>query len=80
MIALEVEDSILIDRLLERGKTSGRVDDSNKEIISNRISEYYKKTAILKEFYDSKKRYFGVNGEGNIEEITNRLSSVINSL
>ena len=80
MIALEVEDSILIDRLLERGKTSGRVDDSNKEIIINRISEYYKKTAILKEFYDSKKRYFGVNGEGNIEEITNRLSSVINSL
>jgi adenylate kinase len=51
MIALEVDDEVLISRLLERGKTSGRVDDSNKDIIQNRISEYYKKTAILKNFY-----------------------------
>jgi len=80
MIALEVDDEILISRLLERGKTSGRVDDSTKNIIQNRISEYYKKTAILKNFYMKKNRYFGVNGEGNVKVITERLSSVIESL
>jgi adenylate kinase len=80
MIALEVDDEVLISRLLERGKTSGRVDDSNKDIIQNRISEYYKKTAILKNFYLKKNRYFGVNGEGGIKIITERLSNVIESL
>jgi len=80
MIALEVDDKVLVDRLLERGKTSGRVDDSNEEIIQNRISEYYKKTAILKDFYIKRNRYFGVDGQGSIEHITKRLSSVIESL
>lgn len=80
MIALEVDDKVLISRLLERGKTSGRIDDSNEVIIQNRISEYYKKTAILKGFYLKKNRYFGVDGQGSIEHITDRLSSVIESL
>ena len=80
VIALEVDDKVLISRLLERGKTSGRIDDSNEVIIQNRISEYYKKTAILKGFYLKKNRYFGVDGQGSIEHITDRLSSVIESL
>ena len=53
MIALEVADKDLIERLLERGKKSGRADDSNKSI-ENRIKEYYSKTAILKTFYQKK--------------------------
>ena len=40
MIALEVDDSILISRLIKRGQTSGRADDSNEAIIKNRINEY----------------------------------------
>ena len=80
MIALEVDDRILISRLIKRGKTSGRADDSNESIIKNRINEYYKKTAILKEYYQEKDRYFGINGEGQIEEISLRLKQVIDSL
>ncbi|OPG94697.1 adenylate kinase, partial [Chryseobacterium mucoviscidosis] len=44
-LSLVVEDSILVDRLLKRGEISGRSDDSNVEIIQNRIKEYYAKTA-----------------------------------
>ncbi len=44
-LSLIVEDKILVERLLKRGETSGRTDDSNQEIISNRIKEYYAKTA-----------------------------------
>ena len=80
MIALEVEDEILVERLLERGKTSGRPDDADERVIRNRIKVYYAETAILKNFYQKQNKYYGVNGEGSIEEITARLSSVIDDL
>ncbi|MFD0977735.1 adenylate kinase [Salinimicrobium gaetbulicola] len=80
MIALEVEDDLLVQRLLERGKTSGRPDDANEEVIRRRIKVYYEETAILKQFYLKQNKYFGVNGVGSIEEITNRLKAVIDQL
>jgi adenylate kinase len=80
MIALEVQDDVLVKRLLERGKTSGRPDDADESIIRNRIKEYYDKTAILKDYYSNQDKYFGVDGIGSIEDITVRLSKVIESL
>ncbi|WP_242085448.1 adenylate kinase [Aestuariivivens sediminis] len=80
MIALEVEDEILVERLLKRGKTSGRPDDADESIIRNRITEYYNKTAILRDYYSTQNKYFGVDGVGSIEEITQRLSAVIDAL
>ncbi len=80
MVALEVDDEVLVKRLLERGKTSGRADDADESIIRNRIKEYYTKTAILKDYYAAQDKYFGVDGVGSIEDITVRLSSVIDKL
>lgn len=80
MVALEVDDEILVGRLLERGRSSGRPDDANEEVIRERISEYYRKTDILKEFYQKQDKYHGVDGVGSIEEITERLSEVIDAL
>lgn len=80
MIALEVDDEVLVQRLLERGKTSGRPDDADESIIRNRIKEYYSKTAILKDYYTEQNKYFGVDGVGSIEEITVRLNKVIDAL
>ena len=80
MVALEVEDEVLVERLVERGKTSGRADDADESIIRNRIKEYYNKTAILKDYYSSQDKYFGANGVGSIEEITERLSIIIDKL
>nr|WP_321224965.1 adenylate kinase [uncultured Psychroserpens sp.] len=80
MIALEVDDEVLVGRLLERGKTSGRKDDADESIIRNRITEYYKKTAILKDYYAAQDKYFGVDGVGSIEDITKRLNVVIDRL
>lgn len=80
MIALEVDDEVLVGRLLERGKTSGRADDADESIIRNRIKEYYSKTAILKEYYSAQDKYHGVDGVGSIEEITVRLGGVIDAL
>jgi adenylate kinase len=80
MIALEVDDEVLVQRLLERGKSSGRPDDANEQVIRNRIAVYYKETSILKEYYKSKNKFFGVDGFGNITDITERLSAVIDKL
>ena len=80
MVALEVDDEILVGRLLERGKTSGRADDADEAIIRERVAEYYRKTDILKDFYKGQDRYFGVNGVGTIQEITARLSEVFDRL
>lgn len=80
MIALEVDDEVLVQRLLERGKTSGRPDDADESIIRNRIKVYYNETAILKDFYEKQDMYYGVDGVGSIEEITKRLNKVIDSL
>ena len=80
MVALEVDDEVLVGRLLERGKTSGRSDDADEDIIRNRIKEYYGKTAILKDYYTAQDKYFGVDGVGSIEDITDRLSTVLDKL
>jgi len=80
MIALEVDDEVLVGRLLERGKTSGRADDADESIIRNRIKEYYSKTAILKNYYSAQDKYHGVDGVGSIEDITVRLGGVIDAL
>ncbi len=80
MVALEVDDEVLVQRLLERGKTSGRPDDADENVIRNRIKVYYNETAILKNYYQKQNKYFGVDGVGAIDEITQRLSAVIDKL
>jgi adenylate kinase len=79
-IALEADDEILIQRLLERGKTSGRVDDQDEDKIRNRYQEYNEKTAPLMEYYNKQNKFYPVNGIGSIAEITERLSTVIEGL
>jgi adenylate kinase len=79
-IALEAEDEILIQRLLERGKTSGRIDDQDEEKIRNRYEEYNEKTAPLIEYYTKQDKFYPVNGIGSVAEITKRLSTVIDTL
>ena len=79
-ISLEVEDNVLIKRLLERGKSSGRIDDQNESKIINRFKEYNKKTVPLKTYYNDQNKFYSVNGIGSVDIITNRLVKVIDSL
>jgi adenylate kinase len=79
-IALEADDEILINRVLERGKTSGRSDDQDEEKIRHRYQEYNEKTAPLMKFYKAQNKFYPVNGIGSIAEITERLSNIIDNL
>jgi len=80
MIALEVPENLLVERLLNRGKTSGRSDDQDEKKIKNRFNEYESKTAILKNYYQNQHKYFGVDGVGTIEDIAAKLAKVIDEL
>jgi adenylate kinase len=79
-VALEADDEILVQRLLERGKTSGRADDQDEEKIRNRYQEYNEKTAPLIDYYKAQNKFHSVNGIGEIAEVTERLSGVIDNL
>jgi len=78
-VALEAADDVLIGRLLNRGITSGRVDDQDEVKIRNRFDEYNSKTVPLRDFYQDQEKFHSVNGIGSIEEITGRLTLLIDS-
>ena len=80
MLSLKVADEELIRRLLSRGKDSGRADDQDKSIIANRINEYNNKTAPLKDFYASQNKLSEIEGLGSVEDIAQKLNTVIDSL
>jgi adenylate kinase len=79
-LSLIVEDKILVERLLKRGETSGRTDDSNVEIIENRIKEYYTKTAEVAELYKQQGKYVEINGVGEINEISEKLFAEVQKI
>lgn len=78
MISLEVPEKMLIQRLIDRGKTSKRSDD-NMEVIKNRLNEYKTKTTPVAQFYDEKSKLYKINGVGTIEEIHERITQAINN-
>jgi len=79
VLALQVSKEELVSRLLNRGKSSGRSDDTNEAVILSRIEEYEKKTAIVAEYYDKFGKVVRVKGEGTIDEIFDILSSEIDA-
>lgn len=79
-LSLVVEDEILVKRLLERGKTSGRSDDADENIIRSRIKEYYTKTAEVAELYKKQGKYVEVNGVGEIAEIAEKLYTEVEKI
>ena len=79
-IALDVDNNSLIERLLERGKSSGRADDQSVEKINMRLQEYDNKTKPLIEYYNDQNKFYSVDGIGSLEQITSRIVEVIDCL
>ncbi len=77
VIALNVSEDELVKRLLERGKTSGRSDDNNEGVIRKRFAVYIEETSPVADHYKAKEKYFAIKGEGELDEIFDRLCVVI---
>lgn len=80
LISLIVDEEEIVKRLLERGKTSGRKDDANEEVIRERISVYKSETSPVYDYYDKQKLSQQISGVGEISEINGRLNNLISSL
>lgn len=77
MLALQVSEEELVQRLLKRGITSGRPDDGNEEVIRARIQEYHKKTTAVADYYRRFHKVVEVAGEGTVEDIFMMLQTEI---
>ena len=77
MIALEVPQELLKERIRERGKTSGRSDDQEEEKINTRIQVYLDETLPVAEYYETQGKFHRINGVGKIDEIFGQISVVI---
>jgi adenylate kinase len=76
-ISLIVTEDELVKRLLNRGLTSGRSDDTNEDIIRARITEYRNKTSIVADYYKQFNKYVEVQGVGSVNEIFEALCKEI---
>ncbi len=64
-------------RLLKRGETSGRSDDTNEEIIRKRFAVYKKDTSSVAEHYKALGKFEAIKGEGTVEDIFAALCKAI---
>ena len=79
MIALDVPEDILRERIKERGKTSGRVDDQDDEKITTRIKVYLSETLPVAKYYENQGKFTKIHGVGQIDEIFQNISEVIDA-
>ena len=76
VLALEVDEEEIIQRLLKRAQEQGRKDDT-EAVIRNRLEVYNKQTRPLIEYYNEQGKFLSVEGVGSIDEIFNNICSVI---
>lgn len=76
VVGLEVNENQLIERMLKRGETSGRSDD-NIDTIRKRLDVYHRQTAPLKDYYIKNGKYYGVDGNDDIDSIFNSITKAL---
>lgn len=80
MLSLEVPEEELVERLLLRGKESGRADDASEEVIRNRIRIYNEQTAVVADYYAKQGKHVAIDGVGTIDEVFARLCEAVEKL
>jgi adenylate kinase len=80
MILLDVDEKELINRIMLRGKTSGRTDDQDIEKVNNRIKVYNEETLPVATYFNNQGKLNTIIGVGSVEEIFNSISTVIEKL
>lgn len=79
MIYMDVPEEELVQRILLRGKDSGRADDASEDVIRNRIEVYRAQTEIVAEHYSKQGKYVAVNGVGTLDEVFGRICEAIDA-
>ncbi|MBA2329378.1 MAG: adenylate kinase [Flavisolibacter sp.] len=77
VLALEVSEEELVTRLIKRGETSGRSDDTDEDIIRRRFAVYKNETYPVSNYYKEEEKFESIKGEGSVEDIFNTISKSI---
>lgn len=77
MVDIQVPEPELIQRILLRGKESGRADDASEEVIRGRLEVYHAQTAVVSDYYAARDKYASVDGVGTMDEVFGRIVEVI---
>ena len=79
VLNLAVDEEELLNRLIKRGKESGRADD-NPVVIQNRLEVYRNQTEPLKEYYKKKGKLLTVKGNNSIEDVFEKIVEMLDRL
>lgn len=79
VVGLEVPEEELTERLLKRGAETHRADD-NLDTIRKRLEVYHAQTQPLRDYYVNKGNYHNINGSGNVDDITNDITSRLDKI
>ena len=77
VLCLEVDEEELIRRLVHRGKTSERTDDTDEAVQRKRQEVYKNETLPVAGYYSKSKKVVNVNGLGEIDDVFSRLTAQI---
>ena len=80
VVSLMIPDEMIKERIRHRAAIEGRADDASDETISNRIKTYHEKTEPLVEYYKAAGAYNEIDGTGTIEEVRDRINSLMESI
>lgn len=76
VLALTVETGELVQRLLRRAEVENRADDT-EDVIRHRQEVYREQTAPLMDVYSARGLLVRVDGTGEVEDVTARLSTAL---
>ncbi len=76
-ILIDIDAEQIVQRIAKRAREEGRADDT-EETVRNRLRVYAEQTAPVADFYAQRGLLTRVMGDGPIEEILQRILSVLN--
>jgi adenylate kinase len=80
VIFIDVPDEIVKERIRDRAKVSGRVDDQSDEKIATRLEIYHNETLPVVDYYENQNKLYRVEGIGPVEEVFKKIIQIINPL
>lgn len=76
-VSIMIPDALIMERIKGRALKEGRADDASEDIINNRIATYHNQTEPLIEYYTKAEKYHKIDGVGTIDEVRDRIFSVM---
>ena len=79
VVGLEVNDDELVERILKRGRETGRADD-NLETVKKRLDVYHSQTLPLRDYYTKEGKYHAIKGTGEVSQIFNTIKEKLDNI